>query len=174
VFSTMTVRVVPNDVAVDQWTAHSDEQTPAQSADDLKRGLAAQALGQSAEAELLYASALKTDPAQVRALVLLAASLSADHHTAELAKLSDATLVATAALPPDTLMLIAGALRDSGDLKKAIRLLTAQLELQAPSAPMYELLASLYDSTGDRDKATTLREQAKKVSSMPTVKPTQP
>ncbi len=170
VFSTLTVRVVPPDIAVEQWTAHSAELTVAESADDLKRGLAAEALGRSAEAEASYSSALKTDPAQLRALVRLAAVLSAEGKTAELAKLSDATLV-TAALPPDTLMLIAGAVRDSGDLKKAIRLLTGQLELQAPSASMYELLASLYDSSGDHAKAGTLREQAKSLSTAPPVKP---
>ena len=171
-FSTLTVRVVPAEIPVDQWTAHSAEMTAAESADDLKRGFAAEALGRSADAEACYASALKTDPAQLRALVRLAAVLSAEGKTAELAKLSDATLV-TAAVPPDTLMLIAGAVRDSGDLKKAIRLLTGQLELQAPSAPMYELLASMYDSAGDRGKAGTLREQAKKLSSTPAAKPLQ-
>jgi predicted Zn-dependent protease len=57
--------------------------------------------------------------------------------------------------------------RDRGDLKKAIRLLTAQLGLQPPSAPMYELLASMYDSEGDRGQAATLREQAKRVSAKP-------
>ncbi|HEY4379197.1 MAG TPA: GWxTD domain-containing protein [Acidobacteriaceae bacterium] len=169
-FSTLTVRVVPPDVAVDQWTAHSAEQTAAEAADDLKRGLAAEALGHSAEAEACYGRALDADPAQLRALARLAAVLSVEHKTAELAKLSDATLV-TSALPPDTLMLIAGAVRDGGDLKKAIRLLTGQLALQAPSAPMYELLASLYDSAGDRDKAGTLREQAKKLSTTPAAKP---
>jgi GWxTD domain-containing protein len=170
VFSTLTVRVVPPGIAVEQWTAHSAELSAAESADDLKRGLAAEALGRSTEAEASYASALKTDPAQLRALVRLAAVLSAEGKTAELAKLSDATLV-MAALPPDTLMLIAGAVRDSGDLKKAIRLLTGQLELQAPSASMYELLASLYDSSGDHAKAGTLRSQAKSLSTAPPVKP---
>jgi GWxTD domain-containing protein len=168
-FSTLTVRVVPQEIAVDQWTAHSAELTAAESADDVKRGLAAEAFGRKAEAEALYTSALQTDPAQLRALVRLAAVLSAEGKTAELAKLSDATLVA-AAVPPDTLMLIAGAVRDSGDLKKAIRLITAQLSMQSPSAPMYELLASMYESSGDSRQARTMREQAKKLSSIPAAK----
>jgi GWxTD domain-containing protein len=171
-YSTLTLRVVPNEIVVDQWTAHSGEQTAAQAADDLKRGISAEAQGKTAEAETMYASALQTDPAQLRALVRLAAVLSAQGKTAELAKLSDTALV-SAAVPPATLMLIAGAVRDSGDLKKAIRLLTAQLELQAPSAPMYELLASMYDSAGDRSKAETVRDQAKKLSTTPTAKPIQ-
>lgn len=171
-FSTLTVRVVPQETAVDQWTAHSSEQTAQESADDLKRGLAAEALGRNAEAETMYGGALKTDPAQLRAFVRLAAVLSAEGKTADLAKLSDAALV-TAALPPDTLMLIAGAVRDSGDLKKAIRLLTAQLELQSPTAPIYELLASLYDSSGDRARAETLRQQARQVSGAQPAKSTQ-
>lgn len=168
-FSTLTLRVVPQEIAVDQWTAHSAELTAAESADDVKRGLAAEAFGRNAEAEARYASALKTDPAQLRALVRLAAVLSAEGKTAELAKLSDATLV-TSAVPPDTLMLIAGAVRDSGDLKKAIRLITAQLALQAPSVPMYDLLANMYESSGDSGHARAIREQAKKVSNIPAAK----
>jgi GWxTD domain-containing protein len=170
-FSTLTLRVVPKEVDVDQWTAYLPEQTAAGAADDLKRGLAAEALGRSTEAETLYANALRTDPSQLRALVRLAAVLSAEGKTVDLAKLSDVALT-TAALPPDTLMLIVGAVRDSGDLKKAIKLLTAQLEMQSPSAPMYELLASMYDAEGDRDQAATARAQAKNVSASPTPKST--
>ena len=170
-FSTLTLRVVPHEVAVEQWTAYLPEQTAAGAADDLKRGLAAEALGRSTEAEKLYANALRTDPSQLRALVRLAAVLSAEGKTADLAKLSDAALT-TAALPPDTLMLIVGAVRDGGDLKKAIKLLTTQLEMQSPSAPMYELLASMYDAEGDRGQAATARAQAKNVSANPASKST--
>jgi GWxTD domain-containing protein len=165
-FSTLTLRVVPQEVATEQWTVHSGEQTAAAAADDLKRGLAAEALGRNTEAEALYATALTVDPTQLRALVRLAALLSAEHKTAELAKLSDAELM-KAALPPNTLMLIAGALRDGGDLKKAIQLLSTQFQLQSPSAPMYDLLASMYDAQGDRGQAETLRAQAKKVAGSP-------
>lgn len=162
-FSTLALRVVPPEVVAGEWTVHSDEQGAAQSADDLKRGLAAEAFGRMAEAESLYRSALSTSPGELRALVRLAAVLSVEGNAAELAKLSDAPLAAKA-LPPDTLVLIIGALRDSGNLKRAIQLLTAQLDLQSPSAPMYELLASLYDTQGDRSRAATLRDQAKKIS----------
>ena len=171
-FSTLTLRVVPKEIAVDQWTAHLPEQTAIEAADDLKRGLAAEAQGRNAEAEVLFASALRTDPSQLRALVRLSAVLSAEGKTAELAKLSDAALT-TVALPPDTLMLIVGAVRDNGDLKKAIKLLTAQLQMQSPSAPMYELLAGMYDAQGDRGQAAVLRDQAKKVSANPAPKATQ-
>jgi hypothetical protein len=167
-FSTLTLLVVPAEIPVDQWTAHSGEQTAIESADDLKRGLSAEALGHTADAEVLYANALQTDPAQLRAFVRLAAVLAAQDKTPELAKLSDSALTAQA-LPPDTLMLIAGAVRDTGNLQKAIRLVTAQMSLQAPNAPIYELLASMYDATGDRSKADTLRAQEKTVSPAPPV-----
>ena len=131
--------------------------------------MAAEALGHLAEADGLYASELKTDPADLQAFVRLAALYSAEGKVAELANLGNAALVGSA-IPPSTLMSIAGAVRDSGDLKKAIRLVTAQLELQAPSAPMYELLASMYETSGDRGKANDLREQAKKFAATPAQK----
>jgi GWxTD domain-containing protein len=162
-FATLNVRVVPPEMPVAQWTAHAGEQTPAQSADDLKRGLAAEALGQDAQAEALYRSALKTDPAQLRALVRLADVLSREKKAQELGTLAD-TALAGFALPPETLMQIARALRDTGGMRQAIRFLNAQFQLQSPTAPMYELLASIYDSQGDRNQAATLREHAKKVA----------
>ena len=169
-FATLTVRVVPPELPVDRWTAHAGEQAPAQSADDLKRGLAAEALGRDSEAEVLYRSALKTDASQMRALVRLTDVLAREKKTQDLAALAD-TPLAGSALPPETLMQIAGALRESGGMRQAIRFLTAQFQLQPPTPPMYELLASLYDSQGDRSQAATLREQAKKVapSTAPTV-----
>jgi tetratricopeptide (TPR) repeat protein len=160
-FSTLTLRVVPQETTVDGWTAYGPVQAATESADDLKRGLATEAFGRKAEAEGFYASELKTDPGQLRALVRLVALLSSEGKTAELARLSDAPLLASA-VPPETLLAIAGAVRDRGDLKKAIRMVTAQLDLQAPSAPMYELLASLYDTAGDAGKASDARMQAKK------------
>jgi hypothetical protein len=162
-FTTLTVRVVPPEIPVGRWTAHTGEQTPAQAADDLKRGLAAEAQGRDAEAEVLYRSALKTDSTQMRALVRLADVLAREKKPQDLAALADAPL-AGSALPPETLTQIAGALRDTGGMRQAIRFLTTQFQLQSPTAPMYELLASLYDSQGDRGQAATLREQAKKVA----------
>jgi GWxTD domain-containing protein len=167
-FATLTVRVVPPEIPVERWTAHAGEQTPAQAADDLKRGLAAEAQGRDAEAELLYRSALKTAPSQMRAMVRLADVFAREKKTLDLAALADAPL-AGSALPPETLMQIAGALRDIGGMRQAIRFLTAQFQLQSPTAPMYELLASLYDSQGDRSQAASLREQAKKI--MPNAAP---
>jgi hypothetical protein len=171
-FSTLTLRVVPQETRVDGWTAFGPEQSANDSADDLKRGLAAEAFGRKAEAEGFYASELKTNPGQLRALVRLVALLSAEGKTAELAKLSDAPLLASA-VPPETLLSIAGAVRDSGDLKKAIRMVTAQLDLQAPSAPMYELLASLYETAGDGGKASDARTQAKRLKPATVAPPAQ-
>lgn len=166
-FGTLNVRVVAQDIAVAQWTAHAPEQTPAASADDLKRGLAAEAQGRDAEAEVLYRSALKTDATQMRALVRLADVLSREKKRQDLAALADSP-IAGSALPPETLMQIAGALRDTGGMRQAIRLLTAQFQLQSPTSSMYELLASLYDSEGDRNQAATARERARKVTPAPT------
>jgi hypothetical protein len=162
-YATLTVRVLPAEIPVDRWTAHAGEQTPVQSADDLKRGLAAEAQGRDAEAELLYRSALKTDASQMRALVRLADVLAREKKPQDVAALADTPLAASA-LPPETLMQIAGALRDTGGMRQAIRFLTGQFQLQSPTAPMYELLASLYDSQGERGQAATLREQAKRVA----------
>jgi hypothetical protein len=38
---------------------------------------------------------------------------------------------------------------------------------------MYELLATIYDSQGDRNQAATLREQAKRVAPKPAPVPAQ-
>lgn len=162
-FATLAVRVVPPEMPVGLWTAHAGEQTPAQSADDLKRGLSAEALSQDGEAELLYKSALKIDPSQLKAFMRLVGVLAREKKTQELAGLASTPLAASA-LPPETLMQIAGALRDTGGIRQAIRFLTTQFQLQSPTSPMYELLANMYDSQGDRTQAETLREQAKKVT----------
>jgi predicted Zn-dependent protease len=99
----------------------------------------------------------------MRALVRLTDVLAREKKTQDVAALAD-TPLAGSALPPETLMQIAGALRETGGMRQAIRFLTAQFQLQPPTPPMYELLASLYDSQGDRSQAATLREQAKKVA----------
>jgi predicted Zn-dependent protease len=101
-------------------------------------------------------------------MVRLADVFAREKKAQDLAALADAPL-AGSALPPETLMQIAGALRDTGGMRQAIRFLTAQSQLQSPTAPMYELLASLYDSQGDRSQAASLREQAKKI--MPNAAP---
>ncbi len=61
-FATMTVRVVPTQVAVDVWTAFSDEQRHPVWQDDLLRGIAAEAQKDDTEAAAAYRRVLSINP----------------------------------------------------------------------------------------------------------------
>ncbi len=159
-YATLTLRVVPSSDVVEAWTAFGGVAPDVQAVDDLKRGLAAEALGADDEAQHYYGKALDEGPVELRALDQLAALLARRGANDALAGLSRQPLLHDSAAAPKTLLLIAGALTKNGAPKDAAKLLEAQLRLQPPSAALYTELANAYEAAGDMSRARDARGQA--------------
>jgi Flp pilus assembly protein TadD len=55
-------------------------------------------------------------------------------------------------------------MRDSGDGQGAVRLVNHQLTLQPPNAALYQLIAGIYEASGDHGKANEMRDRAAKLA----------
>ena len=163
-YETMTLHVVPSANLDDIWTAHGGVAPGGLAIDNLKRGISAEAQGADAEARIRYADAITEGPSGMRALDRLAALLKRNGSNEELAALSREPLLSTSAANPRTLIAIADALANSGNSKKAVSLLDAQIKLQPPSADLYKALANACEATGDTSRARDLRVLAARVN----------
>ncbi len=155
-FATMNLRVVSAQVVLDQFNAYGPI-NPAN--DDLKRGISAQAQGRPAEAERWYVSDLILDPNNQKALSNLAFVLSAQGKTAAVAALHERSSFRNA-VAPATLLLVADALKSTGDPKSGVAMLKEQLNLQSPTAALYRKLEDLYEAAGDHSNAVEAHKQA--------------
>jgi GWxTD domain-containing protein len=159
-YETMTVHVVRASEQIDAWTTYGGVAPDVKAMDDLKRGLSAEAQGADGDAERLYAKAQNEGPGEVRPLEKLAALLARKGETEPLAALSRKAPVTQVAVAPKTLLLIADALKKSGNPKGVVQMLDAQIKLQPPSADLYRAMADACEATGDRGRAHDFRALA--------------
>lgn len=149
-FTTLSLRVVPPEIPLAQWSAYGPFQ-PAD--DDLKRGLAAQALGRTEEARKWFTDVLDANGQNSKALSYLVALLSATGKIGDIAALHDRPAFRNA-VDINTLILVSNAIAQNGNPRQAIDLITAQIALQPPSALLYDKLAVFYDETGRHAQGT--------------------
>lgn len=150
--SSLNLQVVPAEAPSATWTAFGPPTIHNAANDDLKRGFAAAALKGPAEAEVWYRKALADDPHSQPALARVAETDSTLGDTARLASLGR-TPAFEKPVDPKTVVLVADALRVSGDGKQALALVSSQLGLQPPTPELYRAQAAAYESTGDHRKA---------------------
>lgn len=155
--ATMTLHVESAESHPEVWTAYGPTAPNEQMIDDLKRGLAAEALGADAEAQGFYTKALDEGHGDLRPLDKLAALLSRLGQTQELAALSQQPILLEIAVAPKTLLPIAQALTKSGNPKAVVHLLEQQIKLQPPNADLYRTLADACEATGDKARARDMR-----------------
>ena len=152
VASTLQLRVVPAATPIDLWTAYGPETPSSVSADDLKRGLAASAMGHPEEAATWYAAALREYPDNPRALADLAQTLAVQHKFAALADLAGQSQL-TRATDPAVVLLIVNSLDATAATPAAIALAERQITLQPPTADLLNALATYYTHQGNRARA---------------------
>jgi len=159
-FATLNIEVYSADVPVETWALHGAGPKHGLAEDDVKRGLTAAAQGRRADAEAWYRRSINEDPTYQPALTELAQSLSNAGDTDALIALNG---LGHQAAEPQTVVLIANALRKNSRGKDAIKLMTDQAALQAPSALLDNTLADAYDEQGDHSRAQEYRQQAKAI-----------
>ncbi len=83
-FATMTVKVLPPEATVSMWTAYGPESLHPLWSEDAQRGVAAEAMGNNAEAEACYrrALALKPDATDIQARLDAVIKKESVHNTA--------------------------------------------------------------------------------------------
>jgi GWxTD domain-containing protein len=162
-YESMNLHVVSASEHIDTWTAYAGVAPDVQAVDDLKRGLAAEALRAEDEAQRFYSKALSEGPAELRPLDQLAALLARRGETDQLAALSTQPLLAEAAASPRTLLLIAEGLQKTGNQKGIVQMLEAQIKLQPPDADLYRTLANACEAIGNTSRARDLRAMATNV-----------
>jgi GWxTD domain-containing protein len=159
-YATLNLHVMPTEDYIETWTVHGPADPGGEAADDFKRGTAAEALGADEEAEAAYSLALAENPTELRSLDNLAALLGRKGMTAQLAALGTLPTLTKTAATPATLLAITDALNKSGNPKAIVRLLEAQLLLQAPRVDIYKVLADACEATGNMNRAKELRSLA--------------
>ena len=159
-YQSMTLHVEPAGSHLDAWTAYGAAASDQQHVDDLKRGLSAESQGADAEAQAFFIKALSEDQDDLRPLDKLAALLSREGQTEELAALSRQPVLSRTAVTPKTLLLIAHALAKSGNPKAVVGMLDLQIKLQPPNSDLYLALSDACEATGDNTRARTLRALA--------------
>jgi len=161
--SSLQLHVLPMDAPIDVWTAYGPEPLQSTSADDLKRGLAAQALDRWDDAVIWYESCLREFPDEPRSLRHLAAALSHLGRNPQLAAIADRPQMAKA-VDPETVLLVANALDATGSGGRAIAMVERQLSVQPPRPDLLNGLAGLYERDGNPAKAKNLRDRAHTVA----------
>jgi GWxTD domain-containing protein len=159
-YESMTLHVEPAADPVETWTAYAGVAPDVKALDDLKRGLSAEAQGDDALAQKSYTKSLSEGPAELRPLDQLAALLSRNQQTEDLAALSQQPILSSVAVSPKTLLPIAQALNKSGNPKAVVRMLELQIKLQPPNADLYRTLADACEASGDNSRARNLRALA--------------
>ncbi|MDR3734205.1 MAG: GWxTD domain-containing protein [Acidobacteriaceae bacterium] len=157
-FATLNFEVYSEDIPVDTWTVYGPGPAHGLAEDDVRRGLAAAAMGRVGDAEAWYRRALVENPTYQPALTRLAESLTGRGDLAALVALSQQ---GHQVAEPQAVVLIADAMRKSERGKEAIKFMTEQMALQAPSALLDTKLAEAYDEQGDHSRAQEYRQQAK-------------
>ncbi len=160
VYASMNLTVLPPGRFVDMWTAYGPIEANGQELDDLKRGLSAEAQGADTDAQGWYQKAMAESQNDTRPVEKLAALLNRKGDTDGLVMLSQQPVLMHTAVPPKTLLPIAGALTKSGNPKGVVRLLEAQIKLQPPNSELYKTLADACEASGDTGRARDLRSQA--------------
>ena len=156
-YAAMTVHVEHADDFVDRWTAYGAPDPEGVAADDLKRGISAEAQGLDDIARGFYARSLTENSKDTRSLDRLAAVLDRRQQSEELANLSLEPVMKQSAVAEGTLLLISNALTKLGKQKEVVRMLDEQIKFQSPSVPLYQALASACEATGDTARARDLR-----------------
>ncbi|HEY0760551.1 MAG TPA: GWxTD domain-containing protein [Acidisarcina sp.] len=157
--SSLQLHIVPLDSPVDLWTAYGAEPAEASAFDDLKRGLAAQALGSFDQAIRWYSASLRSHPDDARSLRQLASALAHENRRDQLAALASEPQLARHA-EPETALMVANALDATGATGRAISLMEGQLALQPPDAALLNALADFYEHSGNAGKAKDYRQRA--------------
>ena len=158
-FATLDLHVAPQAEYVDTWTAYGPVDPGGDALDDLKRGMAAEALGADAEALNDFQRGLH-EGGDIRVLDRLAVLLARKGMTDQLAALSQQPVLARTAASPSTLMLIAAALNKEGNPKDVVRMLETQITLQPPTPELYNVLADACQASGNTGRAHELRDLA--------------
>ncbi len=156
-YATFSLHVVPAESFATTWTAYGPSELVSESADDYKRGLMAEALGASDYAVQAYSRSLAEGAHDLQALDPLVALLSNQEQATDLANLASLPQLTKVAATPASLLLIAAAARKNGNDKVVVRILEAQLRVQAPRVDLYEALADACQATGDTNRAKELR-----------------
>jgi GWxTD domain-containing protein len=159
-YATLNLHVTAPADLIDSWTAYGPSDPGGEAADDLKRGLSAEAQGSDAQAQAAFQRALTESQADMRALDSLAALLSNKGMTEQLAALSEQPVLAKNAASPSTLLTIAGALNKTGNPKAVVRLLETQIALQPPRIDLYNALADACQAVGNTGRAREVRAMA--------------
>lgn len=159
-YESMTLHVVPVESFVDTWTAYGPPDPDGEALDDYKRGLSAEAQGADTEAQNWYTRSLAEGSTDMRPLDKLAALLGRHEQNAELAALSQQSILVRTAAAPKTLLVIAQALTKTGDPKGVVHMLEAQIKLQQPNVELYHALADACEATGNTTRARELRSLA--------------
>lgn len=160
VYATLNLHVAASGEFVDTWTAYGPPDPGGEATDDLKRGLAAEAIGADAIAQAAYQRALAENPADMRSLDKLAVLLDRKGMTDQLAALSRQPVLVKTAATPSTLLAIAAALNKIGNPKAAVQMLEAQLLVQPPSTDLYNALADACQASGNTGRANEVRALA--------------
>jgi len=159
-YATLNLHVAPAANYVDTWTAYGPADPGGEVADDLKRGLSAEAQGADADAIAAYGRALAEASGDTRPLDSLAALLERKGMTDQLAALSQEPLLAKTPANPPTLLAIAGALNKKGNPAAIVSMLEAQVPLQPPNPDLYAVLADACQAVGKMNRAKELRALA--------------
>ena len=155
-FGTMTLRIEPSVTATSVWSAYGP---PEPQQDEMKRALAAEAVGDMQDAVAYLTHDLDLHPGNIRSLGRLTMLLGEQHKTDAIAQLADRPAFRDAVDMP-TLTLVSEALVSTGKAADAIDLLNRQSRLQPLNATLYTQLAKLDDQTGKHAEGDAARKQA--------------
>jgi GWxTD domain-containing protein len=162
-YATLSLHIAPATEYVETWTAYGPAEPGGAAADDVKRGLAAEAQGANTEAQTAYRRAIVAGPSDMQTLDLLTALLQRQNMTDQLVELSRTPILEKSAANPATLLVLAQALNKNGNPKAIVHLLETQIALQPPSVDLYTTLADACIATGNKVRAVELRGLAAKV-----------